>query len=253
MQWCLQYYVILYRVITALYCRYFLRYTVYDTPTNDVVITWERFPHYWPFGMGIHHSSVDSPPKWPVTHTIDVSLKTWARCWTNSPVAGGLRRFTLMWHHCYFSQNNAVNTTERLATLRRLMADTSETGQAKAISAFYLPMDDSHQVRDNNSILNTLRPRQNGSQFPDDIFKSIFFNENVWTAIKISLKFVPNGPINIIPALVRIMAWRRTGDEPLSEPKMAPGTDAYTALGLNEFNSYWNKRTSISTPLSNTY
>ena len=35
-----------------------------------------------------------------------------------------------------------------------------------------------------------------------------------------SLKFVPKGPINKIPALVQIMAWRRPGDKPLSEPMM---------------------------------
>ena len=29
-----------------------------------------------------------------------------------------------------------------------------------------------------------------------------------------------NGPINNKPALVQIMAWRRTGDKPLSEPVM---------------------------------
>ena len=61
---------------------------------------------------------------------------------------------------------------------------------------------------------NTLRPRQNGRHFPDDIIKSIFLNENVWVSIKISLKFVPKGPINNIPALVQIMAWRRPGDKP---------------------------------------
>ena len=65
--------------------------------------------------------------------------------------------------------------------------------------------------------INTLRPRQNGRHFADDIFKRIFFNENVWISIKISLKFVPKGPINIIPAMFRIMAWRRPGDKPLSE------------------------------------
>ena len=60
-----------------------------------------------------------------------------------------------------------------------------------------------------------------GRHFPDHSFKRIFLNENVWIvrkriraflhmalirfrriAIKISLKFVPNGPINNIPALV---------------------------------------------------
>ena len=68
--------------------------------------------------------------------------------------------------------------------------------------------------------INTLRPRQNGRRFADDTFKCIFLNENVWISIKISLNFVPKGPINNIPALVQIMAWRRPGDKPLSEPMM---------------------------------
>ena len=69
-------------------------------------------------------------------------------------------------------------------------------------------------------VINSLRPRQNGRHFPDDIFKWIFLNENVWITIKISLKFVPKGPINNIPALVQITAWRCPGDKPLSEPMM---------------------------------
>ena len=69
-------------------------------------------------------------------------------------------------------------------------------------------------------LYNTLRPRQNGRHFPDDIFKWIFLNENVWISINISLKFVPRGPINNIPTLVQVMAWRRPGDKPLSEPMM---------------------------------
>ena len=52
-------------------------------------------------------------------------------------------------------------------------------------------------------------------------FSSAFFlKENVWIPTKISLKFVPKGPISNIPALVQIMAWRRSGDKPLSEPMM---------------------------------
>ena len=34
------------------------------------------------------------------------------------------------------------------------------------------------------------------------------------------MRFVPKGPINNIPAMVQIMAWRRSGDKPLSEPMM---------------------------------
>ena len=70
------------------------------------------------------------------------------------------------------------------------------------------------------SIFNTLRPRQNGHHFVDDIFNRIFVNENVIISIKFSLKFVPKGPINNIPALVQIMAWRRPGNKPLSEAVM---------------------------------
>ena len=66
----------------------------------------------------------------------------------------------------------------------------------------------------------TLRPRQNSRHFADDIFNRIFVNENVIISIKFSLKFVPKGPINNIPALVQIMDWRRPGDKPLSEPVM---------------------------------
>ena len=88
---------------------------------------------------------------------------------------------------------------------------------------------------------------QNGGHFADSILKCIFFlNEKFCILIKVSLKFVPEdaieaarltlvfrrhiikislksvpeGPINIIPSLVQIMAWRRPGDKPLSEPMM---------------------------------
>ena len=50
--------------------------------------------------------------------------------------------------------------------------------------------------------IKTLRPRQNGRHFPDDILKCIFLNENVLISIKISLKFVPKGQIDNIPSLV---------------------------------------------------
>ena len=63
-----------------------------------------------------------------------------------------------------------------------------------------------------SSIPVTLRPKQNGRHFPDDIFKRIFLTEKYEFSIKISLKFVPKGPINNIPALVQIMAWRQSND-----------------------------------------
>ena len=56
---------------------------------------------------------------------------------------------------------------------------------------------------------NTLRPRQNGRLFPDDIFKCIFLTENVSVPIKIIPGFVSKDPINNIPS-----------DKPLSETMM---------------------------------
>ena len=46
-------------------------------------------------------------------------------------------------------------------------------------------------------------------------------------SIQISLKFVPKGPIDNKSALGQVMAWRRTGDKPLSEPMRAQFSDAY--------------------------
>ena len=66
----------------------------------------------------------------------------------------------------------------------------------------------------------TLRPRQNGRHFTVDTFKRTFLNENVRISIKISLKFVPKGQINNVPALVQRTAWRRPGTKPLSEPML---------------------------------
>ena len=63
-------------------------------------------------------------------------------------------------------------------------------------------------------------PRQHGRHVADGTFNHISWNENAIISIKISLKFVPKGPINKIPAMVQIMAWRRPGDKPLSEAMM---------------------------------
>ena len=70
------------------------------------------------------------------------------------------------------------------------------------VNGFVLPQDLYHQT------LNTMRPRENGCHFTDNIFKCIFLNENVWIAIRIPLKFVPWVPIDNKPSLVQIMVWR---------------------------------------------
>ena len=44
----------------------------------------------------------------------------------------------------------------------------------------------------------------------DDIFNSIFLNENDIILIQIPLKYVSSSPIDNKPVLVQVMAWRRT-------------------------------------------
>ena len=81
----------------------------------------------------------------------------------------------------------------------------------------YIPMWRSSTTK---NCISTLRPWHDGSHFTDNIFKWIFLNKKVWILIEIPLKFVSKGLINNNPALVQIMAWRRPGDKPLSEPMM---------------------------------
>ena len=79
---------------------------------------------------------------------------------------------------------------------------------------------------------NAWRPRQNGRHFADDILTFIFLNYNIWLWNKISLKFVPKGPINNMPALFQTKPTRRhtiiwTNDGLGYRPR-------YASLGLNE-------------------
>ena len=60
----------------------------------------------------------------------------------------------------------------------------------------------------------------------DDNFKCIFLNENDRIPIRISLKFVPRSPNDNKPALVRVVAWRRTGAKPLPKLMLTQFTDA---------------------------
>ena len=51
----------------------------------------------------------------------------------------------------------------------------------------------------------------------DDIFKSIFMDENVHDLIQIPLKFVPKGPIDNLSPLIQVMSWCQTNDKWLNQ------------------------------------
>ena len=61
----------------------------------------------------------------------------------------------------------------------------------------------------------TLRPRQSGRHFSDDIFKCIFFNEEFEFRLKCHWNLFIRS--SNIPALIQTMGRRRPGDKPLSE------------------------------------
>ena len=87
-----------------------------------------------------------------------------------------------------------------------------------------------------NLQVNTLRLRQNGRHFPDNILKRISLNGNVRILIKISPNFVSSGPINNIPALVHIMAWRRSSH--YLNQWWLDYQRIYVSLGPNELNQF---------------
>ena len=68
-------------------------------------------------------------------------------------------------------------------------------------------------------------PEKKWQHFADDSFKCIFMNQKCFISIKISLKFVPEGPI--AHNVVQVMAWCQTGDKPLSEAMLTQFTDTY--------------------------
>ena len=84
--------------------------------------------------------------------------------------------------------------------------------------------------------INTLRPRQNVRHFPDDIFKCVFMNDNVWNLLHISLKFFPRVRINNIPALVQIMACADQAASHYLNQWWLVYWRIYASLGLNELN-----------------
>ena len=155
-------------------------------------LKWKHFPHYWSFVKGIHWSQVNSPHKGQWHGALMLSLIcTWKNGWVNKRHAGDVR------NHVADCDITVMVQSPRVITIQLNLSVSSAKWW-----------------------FNTLRPRQNGRDFSDDIFRRFFLNKNIWIPIKISLKFVPKGSINNIPALVQIMAWRRPGDKPLSEPMM---------------------------------
>ena len=66
----------------------------------------------------------------------------------------------------------------------------------------------------------------------------MFSNKYILISNKISLKYIPKGPIKDNPALFQIMAWHRPGNKPLFEPMMNI-LHLYASLSLNQLRQIW--------------
>ena len=81
---------------------------------------------------------------------------------------------------------------------------------------------------------NTLRPRQNGRHFTDDIFNCIFLNEMVWISIKISLKLVPGVQLTVFQHWFRQWLGADQATSHYLNQSWLVYWRIYASLGLNE-------------------
>ena len=164
---------------------------------------------------GIYQSPVHSPKKGQWRGALMFSLTcSWTNGWANirGVGAGDAIALIMMSLECFNDTSWGLSYWWGVAKPAWYWGMDKKLHPHKITVCKYFPMPQLQWQ------FNTLRPRQNGRRFTENVFKRMFLNENVWISLKISLQFVSKGPINNIPALVQIMAWRRPGDKPLSEP-----------------------------------
>ena len=115
-----------------------------------------------------------------------------------------------MIYHLRWNPNHRKTYLIMRASIRKSISAWSALNAGKVWIIKHRKMVQEHLEESNSYMwqLNTLKPKQNGRHFAANTFKHIFWNENIRILIKISLNFVPKGPIN------------NTGDKPLSEPMM---------------------------------
>ena len=181
-------------------------------------------PWYWLCRIYWSLSSVRNDFIYPSHHSIDKRWKkanTFHDAWNKSSTTS-VKIYDIVVYQrdgCFRSFRNAFSFQSYIVVLI-YFKEHKRRVTIPVIPPEHWDGADSWNAHERQGPFNSLRPRHNGRHFADDVFKSNFLNENVLISIKISLKFVPKGPINNIPALVEIMAWRRPGDKPLSEPRM---------------------------------
>ena len=102
-------------------------------------------------------------------------------------------------------------------------------------------------------IINTLKPRQNKRHFPDGLFDGISWMEIYEFRCIYQWSLFLMDPINYIPPLVQIMASRRPGNKPLSQPMMVIYWRIYATLGLNCLTAIDNIRSNLTKETTKTF
>ena len=105
------------------------------------------------------------------------------------------------------------------------------TRHSNSTMIYIMMENDTCVIYNNAAFVNTMRSGPNGRHFTDDIFKCIFLNESVWIPIKISKKFVPEGPISNIQSLSEPMLVSLTTHICVTRPQWANGATELTQCG----------------------
>ena len=151
------------------------------------------------FVTGIHRSPVYSPHKGPVTWKMfpfdDVIMYDNNYClFYSEPLPKPMI-------HCQFG-TQCMTFSEISNEHNKISSEENVFGNVACHSCPYLFRPDCDPASLSGDSLNSSSDGQNGRHFADDIFKCIFLNEKVQLLTKISLKFVPKGPIDNNPSLV---------------------------------------------------
>ena len=153
-------------------------------------------------------------------HQMETFSELLALCVGNSPIIGEFptqrRSLIWAWINCKVNNREAGDLRRHLAyydvNIMPFLSHTTWLGWPfinQNSSLAHLPLD------------------KMAPNLADDIFMCIFMNGKFCILIRISPKFVPKVQIYNMPALVQVMAWRRTSNKPLSEPMLTQFIDAY--------------------------
>ena len=180
----------------------------------------ETFPRYWPFVWGIHRSPVNSLQKGQWRRALLFPLiYAWINDLINNREVGDLTSSGSLWRHANRCPPNAsvwwwstnIRSGCSSVSLQNVYQCRSLTGnqfwEFRITITIIRERDTTRAQSWQNrgcvsALINTLRQRQHGCHFADDIFWCIFVNEKFGILIKISLKFVPKSLSYNNPALV---------------------------------------------------